>query len=59
LLDPGNFSEVTNLPHAIDMIEEHVGIPRVFTRDFIHEVELELLLGTFRARRKSGDFSLA
>lgn len=39
LLSPENFSEATGLPHAIDMIDEYVGIPRAFTRDFIYEVE--------------------
>lgn len=39
LLSAGNFSEATGLPHAIDMIDEYVGIPRAFTRDFVYEVE--------------------
>jgi hypothetical protein len=39
LLDSDNFSEATGLPHAIDMIDEYVGIPRAFTKDFVHEVE--------------------
>ena len=39
LLDLENFSEATGLPHAIDMIDEYVGIPRAFTKDFVHEVE--------------------
>lgn len=39
LLTPENFSEATGLPHAIDMIDEYVGIPRSFTRDFVYEVE--------------------
>ena len=39
LLSHGNFSEATGLPHAIDMIDEYVGIPRAFTRDFVYEVE--------------------
>jgi hypothetical protein len=39
LLNRENFSEVTGLPHAIDMIDEYVGIPRAFTRDFVYEVE--------------------
>ena len=39
LLTSENFSEATGLPHAIDMIDEYVGIPRAFTRDFVYEVE--------------------
>lgn len=39
LLASENFSEATGLPHAIDMIDEYVGIPRAFTRDFVYEVE--------------------
>ena len=39
LLTVENFSEATGLPHAIDMIDEYVGIPRAFTRDFVYEVE--------------------
>ncbi len=39
LLTPENFSEATGLPHAIDLIDEYVGIPRAFTRDFVYEVE--------------------
>jgi hypothetical protein len=39
LLTTENFSEATGLPHAIDMIDEYVGIPRAFTRDFVQEVE--------------------
>jgi len=39
LLTTENFSEATGLPYAIDMIDEHVGIPRAFTRDFVYEVE--------------------
>jgi hypothetical protein len=39
LLDTENFSQATGLPHAIDMIDEYVGIPRAFTKDFVHEVE--------------------
>lgn len=39
LLRPENFSVATGLPHAIDMIDEYVGIPRAFTRDFVYEVE--------------------
>lgn len=39
LLTTENFSEATGLPHAIDMIDEYVGIPRAFTRDFVYEVE--------------------
>ena len=42
LLTPGNFSEATGLPHAIDMIDEYVGIPRAFTRDFVYEVEARI-----------------
>lgn len=39
LLRSENFSEATGLPQAIDMIDEYVGIPRAFTRDFVYEVE--------------------
>lgn len=39
LIDRENFSEATGLPFAIDMIDEYVGIPRAFTRDFVQEVE--------------------
>jgi NurA domain len=42
LLSPGNFSEATGLPHGIDMIDEYVGIPRAFTRDFVYEVEARI-----------------
>lgn len=43
LLSAENFSEATGLPHAIDMVDEYVGIPRAFARDFFYEVETRVV----------------